>query len=160
VLDADDTTLWTYDMEDADMHFSFDPKRRDVEWVQKQRFPATPGMVDLVNEVGAFLRLHHRRPDRAQRRPEAGHDRQPGEGRLRGLHLRALLHQVDRRGQQPAALLGHVRNRKCTTIEYKSQTRKHVEKDLGYDIVANFGDLIGGHADRQVKAPNPTYYLP
>jgi hypothetical protein len=53
-----------------------------------------------------------------------------------------------------------VRNRKCTTIEYKSQTRKHVEKDLGYDIVANFGDLIGGHADRQVKLPNPTYYLP
>jgi hypothetical protein len=42
--------------------------------------------------------------------------------------------------------------------------RKHVEKDLGYDIVANFGDqfsdLVGGHADRQVKLPNPTYYLP
>ncbi|WFR66604.1 hypothetical protein P9139_17925 [Curtobacterium flaccumfaciens] len=28
VLDADDTTLWTYDMEVADMHFVFDPTAR------------------------------------------------------------------------------------------------------------------------------------
>ena len=49
-------------------------------------------------------------------------------------------------------------------IEYKSTVRKHVEEDLGYDVVANFGDqfsdLIGGHADRSVKLPNPMYYLP
>jgi hypothetical protein len=55
---------------------------------------------------------------------------------------------------------------KCTTIEYKSQTRKYVEsRAFGrYDIIANFGDqfsdLIGGHADRAIKLPNPTYYLP
>ena len=52
----------------------------------------------------------------------------------------------------------------CTTIEYKSTTRAHIENDLGYDVVANLGDqyrdLIGGHADRAVKLPNPTYYLP
>ena len=46
VLDADDTTLWTYDMEDAEMNFIFDPARQDV-WVQEQLFPATPGMVEL-----------------------------------------------------------------------------------------------------------------
>ncbi len=55
---------------------------------------------------------------------------------------------------------------KCTTIEYKSQTRRHVESAAGggYDIVANFGDqfsdLKGGYADHAVKLPNPTYYLP
>ena len=47
----------------------------------------------------------------------------------------------------------------CTTIEYKSQTRKHVEQDLGYDVVANLGDqfsdLIGGYADRQRQAAEP-----
>jgi hypothetical protein len=50
----------------------------------------------------------------------------------------------------------------CTTIEYKSQTRAHVESRSGedYDIVANFGDLFGGPAHRTVKLPNPTYYLP
>ncbi|MGW1022687.1 HAD family acid phosphatase [Streptomyces sp. NPDC002577] len=50
----------------------------------------------------------------------------------------------------------------CTTVQYKSGTRKHIES-LGYDIVANFGDqysdLEGGYADRTYKFPNPTYYV-
>jgi predicted secreted acid phosphatase len=52
----------------------------------------------------------------------------------------------------------------CTTIQYKSMTRQHIEKDLGFDIVANFGDqfsdLKGGFADRTFKIPNPMYFLP
>ncbi|MFC4501867.1 MULTISPECIES: HAD family acid phosphatase [Streptomyces] len=51
----------------------------------------------------------------------------------------------------------------CTTVQYKGGTRKHIEKDLGYDIVANFGDqysdLDGGYADRTYKLPNPTYFV-
>jgi predicted secreted acid phosphatase len=51
----------------------------------------------------------------------------------------------------------------CTTIQYKSMTRKHIES-LGYNIVGNFGDqfsdLKGGFADRTFKIPNPMYYLP
>jgi hypothetical protein len=51
----------------------------------------------------------------------------------------------------------------CTTIDYKSATRAHIES-LGYDIIANFGDqnsdLTGGSADRNFKLPNPNYYLP
>jgi predicted secreted acid phosphatase len=51
----------------------------------------------------------------------------------------------------------------CTTIQYKSLTRQHIES-LGYNIVANFGDqysdLTGGYADKTFKLPNPMYYLP
>ncbi len=51
----------------------------------------------------------------------------------------------------------------CTTVQYKSGTRRHIEKDLGYDIVANFGDqysdLDGGYADRTYKLPNPSYFV-
>ena len=51
----------------------------------------------------------------------------------------------------------------CTTVQYKSGTRKHIEQDLGYDIVANFGDqysdLDGGYANRTYKLPNPTYFV-
>jgi hypothetical protein len=65
-------------------------------------------------------------------------------------------------GAQPPSYISCVAT--CTTIEYKSQTRKHIENDLGYTIVANYGDqysdLIGGYADHTVKLPNPTYYLP
>ncbi|MFM9642044.1 HAD family acid phosphatase [Streptomyces turgidiscabies] len=50
----------------------------------------------------------------------------------------------------------------CTTVQYKSGTRKHIE-DLGYDVIANFGDqysdLDGGYADRTYKIPNPTYFV-
>jgi predicted secreted acid phosphatase len=51
----------------------------------------------------------------------------------------------------------------CTTVQYKSGTRKHIEDDLGYEIIANFGDqysdLDGGYADRKYKLPNPTYFV-
>ncbi|HEY2522815.1 MAG TPA: HAD family acid phosphatase [Streptosporangiaceae bacterium] len=51
----------------------------------------------------------------------------------------------------------------CTTIEYKSATRKHISSE-GYSIVADFGDqysdLLGGDAGHQVKLPNPMYYIP
>jgi hypothetical protein len=51
----------------------------------------------------------------------------------------------------------------CTTIQYKSLTRKYIESQ-GYNIVANFGDqfsdLTGGFADKTFKIPNPMYYLP
>ncbi|MEU6380510.1 HAD family acid phosphatase [Streptomyces sp. NPDC046909] len=51
----------------------------------------------------------------------------------------------------------------CTTVQYKSGTRKHIEEDLGYSIVANFGDqysdLEGGYADETYKLPNPTYFV-
>ena len=32
------------------MHFNFDPTLQDI-YVQDQRFPATPGMVDFVNQA-------------------------------------------------------------------------------------------------------------
>ncbi|MER8073282.1 HAD family acid phosphatase [Streptomyces sp. NPDC094034] len=51
---------------------------------------------------------------------------------------------------------------KCTTVQYKSGTRKHIES-LGYDIIANFGDqysdLDGGYANKTYKLPNPTYFV-
>jgi hypothetical protein len=51
----------------------------------------------------------------------------------------------------------------CTTTQYKSLTREHIES-LGNDIVLNMGDqlndLAGGFADYTAKVPNPMYYIP
>jgi hypothetical protein len=48
------------------------------------------------------------------------------------------------------------------TIPYKSGARAEIE-ERGYDIVANVGDqesdLVGGHADRAFKLPNPFYFI-
>ena len=50
-----------------------------------------------------------------------------------------------------------------TTVQYKTGARKDIEAQ-GYRIVVNvgdqFSDLVGGHADRGYKLPNPFYYLP
>jgi predicted secreted acid phosphatase len=166
VFDADDTTLWTYDMEDNAMHFNFDPVLQDLGWVQPKKFPAVPGMVSLVNAVGdagcAVVGLTGRREP--QRDATLGNLEKVGYTEF----TPALYFTKWASGATPPATIYAgtpcENNGGCTTIQYKSAVRRYVENTLGYDIVANFGDqfsdLIGGYADRAVKLPNPTYYLP
>jgi predicted secreted acid phosphatase len=164
VFDADDTTLWTYDMEDGAMHFNFDPALQDV-WVQDQRFPATPGMVALVNRIhdaGCTVVGITGRNDN-QRTATIANLRKLGyEGFTEANYYTKWTGSGA--SQQPSYV--SCATAKCTTIEYKSQTRKHVESRAGggYRIIANLGDqfsdLKGGYADKTVKLPNPTYYLP
>ncbi|SFF66066.1 HAD family acid phosphatase [Curtobacterium sp. YR515] len=162
VLDADDTTLWTYDMEVADMHFVFDPARQD-EWVQDERFPATPSMVGFVNRAqslgftvfGLTGRNDDQKAATVQNLSKVGYTAFTQDRfftKWTGVGT----------SQQPSYIT--CATAKCTTVEYKALTRKHIERDLGYDITLNVGDqwsdLQGGYADRSVKLPNPTYYLP
>ncbi|MGO4299819.1 HAD family acid phosphatase [Leifsonia sp. RAF41] len=164
VLDTDDTTLWTYDMEVADMHFTFDPAEQDV-WVQDERFPATPHMTTLAaiaQKAGCTLIGLTGRNDN-QKAATLGNLAKVGYTGFTAQNFYTKWTGVGA-SQQPSYIT--CATAKCTTIEYKSQTRAHIESAAGgrYDIVANFGDqysdLIGGHADRTVKLPNPTYYLP
>ena len=164
VFDADDTTLWTYDMEDAAMHFNFNPTVQANDWVFPERFPATPGMVHLVNTVGhagcAVVGLTGRRAD--QRAATLGNLAKVGYTEF----TPALYFTKWNGTAADPTIYAHTpcSDGVCTTVEYKSATRAYVENTLHYDIVANFGDqfsdLIGGYADRTVKLPNPTYYLP
>jgi len=165
VFDADDTTLWTYDMEDGAMHFNFDPVLQDTQWVQPEKFPATPGMVSLVNAVGgagcAVVGLTGRREP--QRDATLANLAKVGYTEFTpGLYFTKWASGAT---PDPTIYAGTpcANNTGCSTIDYKSAVRRYVESQ-GYDIVANFGDqfsdLIGGHADRTVKLPNPTYYLP
>ena len=164
VLDADDTTLWTYDMEAGAMNFVYDPELQD-QWVQAEKFAATPAMVDLVNDAEragcAIIGLTGRNDD--QKAATIGNLASVGyEGFDAANYYTKWTGEGD--SQQPDYI--HCAAASCSTIEYKSQTRAHVQSAAGggYDIVANFGDqfsdLIGGHADRSIKLPNPTYYLP
>ncbi|HLR84518.1 MAG TPA: HAD family acid phosphatase, partial [Nocardioidaceae bacterium] len=160
VFDADDTTLMTYDMEVAAMHFEFDPELQD-EWVQDQRFPATPGMVDFVNDAEdmgyAIFGLTGRNAD--QEEATLGNLDKVGYEPFNAANF--FTEWVDP-AQRPDYI--ECAESECTTVEYKAGTRKHIEQDLGYDIVLNVGDqwsdLKGGYADRVLKLPNPTYYLP
>ncbi|KQW49156.1 hypothetical protein ASC77_10705 [Nocardioides sp. Root1257] len=160
VFDADDTTLWTYDMEDGAMGFNFQPALQDT-WVQDQRFPAVPGMPELVADVadaGCTVFGLTGRSD-AQKYATIGNLAKVGYSDFRANRYFTKWNS----GAQPPAYVDCGSDNTCSTIEYKSQTRKHIEK-LGFDIVGNLGDqfsdLIGGSANRVYKLPNPTYYLP
>ena len=169
VLDADDTTLWTYDMEVADMHFVFDPAEQDV-WVHDERFPATPSMTNLVSvaERSGCTVIGLTGRNEAQQTATIDNLHRVGFPQFAAEQDGHRTYFTKWTGtgtsQQPSYV--HCATAKCTTIEYKSQTRAFIESRAGgsYDIVANVGDqysdLIGGSADRSVKLPNPTYYLP
>jgi predicted secreted acid phosphatase len=168
VLDADDTTLWTYDMEDGAMHFNFDPTIQNDDWVIPGRFPATPGMVDFVNEVqdrgydvyGLTGRSASQEQATLDNLTKVGYDEFDADN---------FFTKFDATSPKPDYLDCHTSvdpmddPAKCTTVEYKAGTRAYIES-TGETIVLNIGDqysdLQGGHALNTVKLPNPTYYLP
>jgi predicted secreted acid phosphatase len=161
VFDADDTTLWTYDMEVAGMHFTFDPALQDV-YVQGQKFPATPAMVGLVDkaaDIGYTIFGLTGRNDN-QKAATLGNLDKVGYDDFTADRFYTKWTGTGS-SQQPSYITCAAT--KCTTVEYKAGTRKHIES-LGYDITLNVGDqwsdLQGGFADRVLKLPNPTYYLP
>ena len=159
VFDADDTTLWTYDMEDAAMHFNFDSALQNT-WVQEQKFPATPSMVEFVNRAARMGFAIFGITGRTDTQEEATVANLAKVG-YTPFNAQNFYTKWSGTNPQPKYVTCAA---KCTTVEYKAGTRRHIEKDLGYDIVLNVGDqwsdLQGGYADEALKLPNPTYYLP
>ncbi|HEX5468732.1 MAG TPA: HAD family acid phosphatase [Gaiellaceae bacterium] len=173
VLDVDDTTLatWNYEIF-SNWAFNLDT---NATFVTEQRFPAVPGMLRMVN----YAASHGYAIFYLTGRPEAQEEATLGNLTSDGIGVDAgypapttLKNGEDGLFTKPAvedypdylqeACSGDP-NGSCTTIHYKSATRKHIQS-VGYRIVANFGDqfsdLIGGHADKRFKLPNPNYFLP
>ncbi|MEZ0579497.1 HAD family acid phosphatase [Nocardioides sp. MH1] len=169
VFDADDTTLWTYDMEDGDMKFVFNPTRQ-ADWVNNKWFPAVPGMVDLVKAAdtagceifGLTGRGTAQQDATIANLTERGYVDGAGDPLFTSDDYFTKPAFSDLPPYLDCTVDGNPTS--CSTIEYKSQTRAHIENDLGFDVVGNFGDqfsdLKGGSADVSYKLPNPTYYLP
>jgi hypothetical protein len=156
LFDIDDTTLNTYNYE-IYSNFVFNPTT-NAAFVNTAAFPAVPGMPALE----AFAVSHgytvffltgrpvSQRPGTETNLTNAGYTFDTSKVYLKDLTAPWL---------SSCATATPV----CTTIQYKSLTRQHIES-LGYDIVANFGDqfsdLTGGFADKTFKLPNPMYFLP
>jgi hypothetical protein len=173
ILDVDDTSLATWNYEIAS-NWAFNPTT-NLQFVNEQRFPAVPGMVDMATEAAkngyAIIFLTGR--GAALEAATLGNLTNDGVGVDAGYPAPTTLSNgedglftkpavADYPDYLKAACAGDA-NGSCTTIHYKSATRAHIES-LGYEIVANFGDqfsdLEGGHADKTFKLPNPNYFLP
>lgn len=172
VFDADDTTLWTYDMEDGSMHFNFTPAKQQA-WFDANEMPATPGMVELVKTlhaagceiIGLTGRAANQQDYTIANLTHAGYVDEAGNPLFTAdKYYTKFLPSTPMPEYLKAQGRCDVVKNKCTTVQFKAGTRQHLIEDLGYDIVANFGDqwsdLQGGYADTWVKLPNATYYLP
>ena len=155
LLDVDDTTLNTYNYE-IYSNFVYNPAQ-NAAFVNAASFPAVPGMPALVSHAASkgyqvfFLtgRPESQRPGTVTNLTNAGY----ATPAANHLYLKDQVNQPWLSSCSPT----------CTTIQYKSLTRQHIES-MGFNIVANFGDqysdLTGGFADKTFKVPNPMYYLP
>jgi hypothetical protein len=155
VFDVDDTTLNTYNYE-IFSSFAYNPTT-NAEYVNDARFPEVYGMPALAkfaSDHGYTIFFITGRPE-AQRAGTVTNLAKVGYTAPDADHL------FLKNAASPPAYLSC--GSTCTTIQYKSGTRAHIES-LGYNIVANFGDqysdLTGGYADHTFKMPNPMYYLP
>ena len=168
VMDVDDTTLATWNYEIAS-NWAFNPTT-NADYVLGEKFPPVPGMVAMATAAAreGYAVFYLTGRGSVQEDATLGNLTEkadyPKPTTLRGGED-GLFTKPDVTAY-PAYLSTACAadpGGKCTTIHYKSATRAHIES-LGYDIVANFGDqysdLIGGHADRTFKLPNPNYFLP
>jgi predicted secreted acid phosphatase len=177
VFDVDDTTLTTWNYELCS-NWAFDPVSNG-QFVIDQRFPAVPGMVAMVTQAAddgyAIFYLTGR--GQAQEAATLGNLTHDGIGVDAGYPNPTTLNNGEDGlftkppvGSYPAYLNkpqfcgpSIAAGVSCPTVLYKSGVRAHIE-DLGYEIVANFGDqfsdLKGGFADKTFKMPNPNYFLP
>jgi predicted secreted acid phosphatase len=159
VLDVDDTTLLTYDFEKKN-GFAYNAAAFNA-YVQRAQSIAVFGMPDLVdyaakNGVTVFFLTGR---DATQRDASAANLSKAGYH----VPLDAAHFFLKDKVNPPAYLSCGKPTWTCSTADYKSGTRKHIES-LGYNIVANLGDqytdLSGGYADKTYKIPNPMYFLP
>ena len=160
VLDTDDTMLETYDREVSVMHFNFDPAQNNQDVLNKV-FPAVPGMAAFENLALSKGIAVFGITGRSDAQKAASIENVTGQG-FTGFTPDNYFTKWPT-GAIPSYVTC-ANTAACTTVEYKASTRRHIEKDLGYDIVLNVGDqysdLQGGWADNAQKLPNPTYYLP
>ncbi|NJP42135.1 HAD family acid phosphatase [Actinacidiphila epipremni] len=156
VLDVDDTSVLTYNYE-LEVGFNYTPASNQA-YLDTKDMPPVFGMDSLTNwaasqGVTVFWitgRPEAQRADTVRNLTAVGYKSAPDTAHL----------YLKNTANPPAYLACGAT---CTTIEYKSGTRAHIES-LGYDIIGNFGDqysdLSGGHADKSFKLPNPMYFLP
>lgn len=153
VLDVDDTSEITYGWE-ADNDFGFDPVKQQ-QAIDNGTFVANKPVLELANwaaqhGVKVFFLTGRNEFQGPQSLKNLANEGFPAPA---GAFFKPKTTAPD---YLPCGLT-------CTTVQYKSGTRAHIEA-TGAHIVLNLGDqfsdLEGGHAERPVKLPNPMYFLP
>ncbi|MER6122659.1 HAD family acid phosphatase [Streptomyces sp. NPDC001795] len=160
VFDIDDTLLLSLDYEKK-TNYTYNPATW-ADYVAKADRPAVPGtpaLVQYAKDKGVEV-FYNSGLKEAQRSAAVENLKKVGAD----INLDAD-HMFLKDAANPPSYLSDCATPgtwKCTTVQYKSGTREHIES-LGYDIIADFGDqysdLDGGYSGRTYKLPNPTYFV-
>jgi predicted secreted acid phosphatase len=143
VLDIDDTSVLTYGYESTH-DFGFDPDTWSA--AATAGFPPVDATLALAKHAAAeniavIFVTGRRTPQRDFTRKNLVDDGYP----ISGLYLRP------------------VDDHAASVVPYKSSARADIEAQ-GYTILETIGDqwsdLLGGHAERAYKLPNPMYFIP
>jgi predicted secreted acid phosphatase len=174
VLDIDETSLsnWTRIYKDDYAYFANGPCNLDksseacgdIEWQSTEQAPAIGPTRDLYN----FARCNNvAQPCQAVEvffitgRHESNqkvNGKTPTEWTLENLD------KVGYKGLSPDHLYMRPALSSGPVSTFKTCSRADIEKRFGVTIIANIGDqasdLIGEHAERTFKVPNPFYFIP
>lgn len=155
VLDIDDTALSGYSYS-ANNDFAFHDTAKTIQWALAEKQPVIPATLALARSAhGHGVALFF-----VTGRSHALADVTVDNLSKVGYPVAAGVFFAPDAGSVPSYL--HCGST-CTTVQYKSGTRAHIES-LGYDVIEDIGDqqsdLDGGHADATYKLPNPMYTVP
>jgi predicted secreted acid phosphatase len=148
VLDIDDTAISGYGFE---VTLKFGGSPQDIAKAQQLgNLPVIPEVLDLYNFAKqnhvAVIFLTGRVESMAKFTEDNLH--KAGYNNWDGIYFRSTLDKT---------------LHSASVIPFKAKTREKIEAQ-GYDILFTMGDqrsdLMGGHADRVFKLPNPFYYVP
>ncbi|MFI2708372.1 HAD family acid phosphatase, partial [Nocardioides sp. CER28] len=169
VFDVDSTLLSDYANEE-EMNYNYSGAL-NATWVNNELMPAVPGMVDAVKTLAAQGYAIYGITGRPAGQEDATIANLTkvgftGSGGALFDNDNLYTKPADNDSQPTyitgCAIVATTTLSKCTTVQYKALTRKHLVDD-GADIVMNVGDqwsdLEGGYADATQKVPNPSYFL-
>jgi acid phosphatase len=173
VLDIDETSLsnWTRIYRDKFGYFAEGPCHLDqagfcgdLKWQRSEQAPAIRPTLDLYKlarclgvappcrPVDVFFITGRRASD------EAIDGKTPTQWTYENLDEAGYL------GLSPDHLYMRSKNSNGLVEHFKTKKRIEIEQKFNVTIIANVGDqdsdLMGGHAERTFKVPNPFYFIP
>ncbi len=173
VLDIDETSLsnWTRIYRDQFAYFANGPCRLDragfcgdLQWQRSEMAPAIKPTLELYK----FARCQDVTPPcrslevffvtGRHESDETIDAETPTQWTIENLDKAGYL------GLSPDHLYMRPKDSTGLVENFKTQARAEIEQKFGVTIIANVGDqdsdLVGGHAERTFKVPNPFYFIP
>jgi HAD superfamily, subfamily IIIB (Acid phosphatase) len=173
VLDIDETSLsnWTRIYRDQFAYFAKGPCRLDQsgfcgdqEWQRSEQAPAIQPTLALYKLARCLGVAQPCRPVDVFFVTGRYQNDQQIDGKTPAQWTAENLDKVGYLGLSPDHLYLRPKDSTGLVEHFKTDARTEIEQKFGVTIIANVGDqasdLVGGHAERTFKVPNPFYFIP